>query len=110
MLAVALAAALAACAAPAPSEPPFTMHALRPRSREGLLLAVQRFVDEHGSHLHFAVSDCDGRTVGGRLLPGCSVETTTELVLGDACELVFTRAVQGTTPWRELQIARRRAQ
>ena len=65
-------------------------------------------VSKHGSHLHLAVSDADGRTIGGHLLPGCRVYTTAEVVLGEARDLVFTRAVDGTTPWRELQIARRR--
>jgi len=158
LLAAALAVALAACAAPAPApaEPPFTMHALRLKPGDDLLLAVQRFVDEHGieagwvaacagsltdwtlrfadqpagasatgrfeivalsgtvskhgSHLHLAVSDGEGRTTGVHLLPGCRVYTTAEIVLGVARDLVFTRAVDGTTPWRELQIARRRAQ
>jgi predicted DNA-binding protein with PD1-like motif len=150
----AVAAALAACAAPAPAAPPLAMHALRLKPGEDLLLAIQRFVDEHGieagwvaagagsltdwtlrfadrpdgasstgrfeivalsgtvskhgSHLHLAVSDRDGRTTGGHLLPGCRVYTTAEIVLGEARDLVFTRAVDGTTPWRELQIARRR--
>ena len=48
------------------------------------------------------------RAVGGHLLAGCRVYTTAEVVLGEARDLVFTRAVDGTTPWRELQIARRR--
>jgi predicted DNA-binding protein with PD1-like motif len=150
----AVAAALAACAAPAPAAPPLAMHALRLKPGDDLLLAIQRFVDDHGieagwvaacagsltdwtlrfadrpdgasatgrfeivalsgtvskhgSHLHLAVSDADGRTIGGHLLPGCRVYTTAEVVLGEARDLVFTRAVDGTTPWRELQIARRR--
>lgn len=149
-------AALAACAAalPAADAPPLAMHALRLKPGDDLLLAIQRFVDEHGieagwvaacagsltdwtlrfadrpdgasstgrfeivalsgtvsrhgSHLHLAVSDRDGRTTGGHLLPGCRVYTTAEIVLGEARDVVFTRAVDGTTPWRELQIARRR--
>ena len=150
----AVAAALAACAAPAPAAPPLAMHALRLKPGDDLLLAIQRFVDDHGieagwvaacagsltdwtlrfadrpdgaavsgrfeivalsgtvskhgSHLHLAVSDGEGRTTGGHLLPGCRVYTTAEVVLGEARDLVFTRAVDGTTPWRELQIARRR--
>lgn len=150
----AVAAALAACAAPAPAAPPLAMHALRLKPGDDLLLAIQRFVDDHGieagwvaacagsltdwtlrfadrpdgasatgrfeivalsgtvskhgSHLHLAVSDGEGRTTGGHLLAGCRVYTTAEVVLGEARDLVFTRAVDGTTPWRELQIARRR--
>ena len=72
------------------------------------IVALSGTVSKHGSHLHLAVSDADGRTIGGHLLPGCRVYTTAEVVLGEARDLVFTRAVDGTTPWRELQIARRR--
>lgn len=72
------------------------------------IVALSGTVARHGSHLHLAVSDGEGRTVGGHLLPGCRVYTTAEIVLGEARDLVFTRAVDGTTPWRELQIARRR--
>ena len=44
----AVAAALAACAAPAPAAPPLAMHALRLKPGDDLLLAIQRFVDDHG--------------------------------------------------------------
>lgn len=72
------------------------------------IVALSGTVSKHGSHLHLAVSDGEGRTTGGHLLAGCRVYTTAEVVLGEARDLVFTRAVDGTTPWRELQIARRR--
>ncbi|MFN9333790.1 MAG: PPC domain-containing DNA-binding protein [Planctomycetota bacterium] len=72
------------------------------------IVALSGTVSTHGSHLHLAVSDGEGRTTGGHLLAGCRVYTTAEVVLGEARDLVFTRAVDGTTPGRELQIARRR--
>ncbi|MBX3463657.1 MAG: DNA-binding protein [Planctomycetes bacterium] len=66
-------------------------------------------VSRHGSHLHLAVSDAEGRTIGGHLVPGCRVYTTAEIVLCVAPDHVFTRAHDGTTPWAELQIRRRQA-
>jgi predicted DNA-binding protein with PD1-like motif len=65
-------------------------------------------VSKHGSHLHLAVSDADGRTIGGHLMPGCRVYTTAEIVLGESPAHVFTRAKDGTTPWAELQVQPRR--
>lgn len=64
-------------------------------------------VSKHGSHLHLAVSDADGRTIGGHLMPGCLVYTTAEIVIGESPAHVFTRAKDGTTPWAELQVQKR---
>lgn len=57
-----------------------------------------------GCHLHLAVSDGDGVTVGGHLLPGCLVYTTVELVVGDAVGLIFHRELDAATGFRELSI------
>ncbi|MBL9077580.1 MAG: DNA-binding protein [Planctomycetes bacterium] len=65
-------------------------------------------VSRHGSHLHLAVADGEGRTIGGHVLEGCRVYTTAELVIGESPAHVFTRAQDGSTPWAELQIGWRR--
>lgn len=65
-------------------------------------------VSENGSHLHLAISDRDGHTIGGHLLAGCRVYTTAEIVLGESPAHVFTRAKDGSTPWAELQVGWRR--
>ena len=72
------------------------------------IVALSGTVSRHGCHLHLAISDADGRTIGGHLLPGCRVYTTAEIVLGESPAHVFTRAVDGSTPWAELQIGWRR--
>jgi predicted DNA-binding protein with PD1-like motif len=61
-------------------------------------------VSVNGSHLHVAVSDSTGKTIGGHLLPGCKVYTTAEIVIGEATEKVFTREKDGSTPWEELKV------
>lgn len=61
-------------------------------------------VSVNGSHLHLAVSDGQGRTLGGHLLDGNLVYTTAEIVLGESRRLRFRRAKDGTTRWKELQI------
>lgn len=72
------------------------------------IVALSGTVSKHGSHLHLAISDGDGHTLGGHLLPGCRVYTTAEIVLGESPAHVFTRAQDGTTPWAELQVGWRR--
>lgn len=57
-----------------------------------------------GCHLHLSFSDSNGTTLGGHLLPGNLVYTTAEIVIGESTTMEFTREVDGTTPWQELQI------
>ncbi|HEX8428505.1 PPC domain-containing DNA-binding protein [Hymenobacter sp.] len=58
----------------------------------------------NGSHLHLAVSDSTGRTVGGHLLDGNLVYTTAELVVGVLEELDFRREPDPTYGYRELTV------
>ena len=58
----------------------------------------------NGSHIHISLADGAGKTIGGHLLDGCMVYTTAEIVLQEANELQFTREMDGSTPWEELQI------
>jgi predicted DNA-binding protein with PD1-like motif len=58
----------------------------------------------NGSHLHIAVADSTGKTIGGHLLEGCKVYTTAEIVIASSSEYLFTRKEDGSTPWKELQV------
>ena len=58
----------------------------------------------NGSHLHLAVSDSTGRTIGGHLLDGCRVYTTAEIVLGELPALEFRRETDATFGYQELVI------
>lgn len=58
----------------------------------------------NGSHLHIAVSDSTGKTIGGHLLDGCRVYTTAEMVIQATGKYRFERRKDGTTPWDELQV------
>lgn len=71
------------------------------------IVSLAGTVSVNGSHLHLAVSDGDGVTVGGHLLEGNLVYTTAELVIGEEPSLELTREEDGTTPWKELQIRER---
>ena len=58
-------------------------------------------------HLHIAVSDSTGRTVGGHLMEGSLVYTTAEIVIGELTALAFSREVDPKTTYRELAIRER---
>ncbi|UOG74219.1 DNA-binding protein [Hymenobacter tibetensis] len=58
----------------------------------------------NGGHLHLAVSDSTGRTIGGHLLDGNLVYTTAELVIGVLEELDFRREPDATFGYRELTV------
>jgi predicted DNA-binding protein with PD1-like motif len=58
----------------------------------------------NGSHLHLAVSDSTGRTIGGHLLDGCIVYTTAEIVLGELPQLEFRRDTDATFGYKELVV------
>ena len=57
-----------------------------------------------GGHFHIAVSSSDGTVTGGHLLEGCIVYTTAEIVIEETTDLVFTREMDDTTGWKEIQI------
>jgi predicted DNA-binding protein with PD1-like motif len=58
----------------------------------------------NGSHLHLAVSDSTGRTIGGHLMDGCRVYTTAEIVLGELPQLEFRREKDDTFGYQELVV------
>ena len=58
----------------------------------------------HGSHLHLAVADSTGRTIGGHLLDGCRVYTTAEIVLGVLPGLDFRRETDPAFGYQELVV------
>lgn len=58
----------------------------------------------NGSHLHLAVADSTGRTIGGHLLDGCRVYTTAEIVLGELPALDFRRETDPAFGYLELVV------
>lgn len=58
----------------------------------------------HGVHLHAAVSDGTGKTIGGHVVDGNIVYTTAEIVIGEALDLRFTRQKDTITTYNELFI------
>lgn len=57
-----------------------------------------------GLHLHLAIADHQGKTIGGHVMPGCLIHTTAEIVIGALAGLAFRRSPDATTGYRELAI------
>lgn len=61
-------------------------------------------VSAHGSHLHISISDGDGQTIGGHLVPGCKIYTTAEMVLGIFDDVVYKREHAEDSGYEELTV------
>jgi len=68
------------------------------------IVSLTGTVSVHGSHLHIAVSDGDGVTVGGHLVSGCKIYTTAEIVLAVFPEVVYKREFAEDSGYDELAI------
>jgi predicted DNA-binding protein with PD1-like motif len=55
------------------------------------IVSLTGTVSTNGSHLHISISDGDGRTIGGHLVPGCKIYTTAEMALAVFEDLVYKR-------------------
>lgn len=58
-----------------------------------------------GLHLHLAIADEQGQTLGGHMMPGCLIFTTAEIVVGALAGVEFQRQLDEQTGYRELAIA-----
>ena len=57
-----------------------------------------------GCHLHIAVSDSAGKTIGGHLLAGSSIYTTAEIVIAILKDYKFERETDNTFGYKELLV------
>ena len=88
---------------------------IRPANQQTPLTREQKFeivslvgtLSPDGSHLHIALSDSTGATLGGHLLEGNLVYTTAEIVIGEAENYRFKREIDPATTFRELKVERR---
>ncbi len=64
-------------------------------------------LDAKGEHLHLAVSDENGQMCGGHMMPGCTVRTTLELVIGELENNTFAREHCPLSGYEELIITSR---
>jgi len=57
-----------------------------------------------GLHIHISLSRRGGHCIGGHLVSGCIVNTTAELVIGEAPEVEFHRVTDPATGYAELGV------
>jgi predicted DNA-binding protein with PD1-like motif len=55
------------------------------------IVSLTGTVSTNGSHLHLSISDGDGRTIGGHLVPGCKIYTTAEIVIAAFEDVIYKR-------------------
>lgn len=68
------------------------------------IVALTGTLSQDGSHLHLAVADHQGRTLGGHLAEGCIVRTTAEVVVAADDRLLFGREHDPATGYDELVV------
>lgn len=68
------------------------------------ILSLNGTIATTGVHLHIAISDQQGKTIGGHLDNGCIIYTTAEIVIGISEEHTFLRTHDFETGYKELEI------
>lgn len=69
------------------------------------IVSVMGTLTAEHQHVHISVSDCEGRVWGGgHLLEDTVIDTTAELIIHSYSELEFTRAMDDSTGYTELQV------
>ncbi|MYM90912.1 DUF296 domain-containing protein [Rugamonas sp. FT82W] len=68
------------------------------------ILTLAGSLSADGAHLHMAVSDAQGRVLGGHVCAGCVVRTTAELLVALLPGQRFTREPDPRTGYPELKI------
>lgn len=71
------------------------------------IVSITGTVSTHGSHLHVSVSDGQGRTFGGHLVPGCLIYTTAEIVILAFDDVVYKREFAEDSGYDELVVYNR---
>lgn len=72
------------------------------------IVSLSGTMGKDGVHLHMALADGDGKTIGGHVTDGSKVYTTLEIVLGIYPQFVFKRVMDRKTGYQELEIVRRK--
>ena len=68
------------------------------------IVSLTGTVSAHGSHLHISISDGDGKTTGGHLVPGCRIYTTAEIVIGELEDAIYKREFAPDSGYEELVV------
>src|SRR5258705_3505851 len=68
------------------------------------IVSITGTVSIHGSHLHIAISDGDGTTIGGHLESGCRIYTTAEIVIAVFNNVIYKREFAEDSGYNELVV------
>lgn len=68
------------------------------------ILSLSGTLTPDGAHLHMAVSDANGRVVGGHVCCGNTVRTTAEVLLVQLSEWRLARELDPSTGYKELVV------
>ncbi|AXY03096.1 DNA-binding protein [Vibrio alfacsensis] len=68
------------------------------------IVSVMGTLTPEHQHVHISVSDREGRVWGGHLLDGTIIDTTAELIIHSYSDLEFTRTMDDSTGYTELQV------
>lgn len=71
------------------------------------ILSLTGTLSSAGVHLHIAIADENGKTIGGHLVDGNIIYTTAEIIIGEALNLQFERMHDEQTGYLELHIKNR---
>ncbi len=72
------------------------------------IVSMTGVVSTNGSHIHVAISDGDGVTIGGHLVSGCKIYTTAEIVLFVFDDVVYKRELlENDSGYEELVVYKR---
>lgn len=71
------------------------------------VISLSGTLEQAGEHLHLSISDPQGAMLGGHMMPGCTVRTTLELVMGELEALTFSRRPCAISGYEELHISPR---
>lgn len=71
------------------------------------VISLNGTLERQGEHLHLCVSDPEGVMIGGHMMPGCTVRTTLELVIGELTALSFSRQPCAVSGYDELVVSPR---
>lgn len=68
------------------------------------IVSITGTVSIHGSHIHISISDEQGQTIGGHLIPGCKIYTTAEIVIAVFDDVVYKREFAADSGYDELTV------
>lgn len=68
------------------------------------IVSVMGTLTPEHQHVHISVSDREGQVWGGHLLDGTIIDTTAELIIHSYSDLEFTRTMDDSTGYTELQV------